>query len=99
MGEIAAKLSDHVIITSDNPRSEEPLAIIDDILAGIPDSERNSIEIEPDRAKAIALGISFASSGDVVLLAGKGHENYQIIGSERKHFDDREEVLKFDSNR
>jgi UDP-N-acetylmuramoyl-L-alanyl-D-glutamate--2,6-diaminopimelate ligase len=99
MGEIASKFSDHVILTSDNPRSEDPLSIIDDILAGIPDSQRNSVEIEPDRAKAVSLGISFAKSGDVVLLAGKGHENYQIVGSQRKHFDDREEVLRFDLNR
>jgi UDP-N-acetylmuramoyl-L-alanyl-D-glutamate--2,6-diaminopimelate ligase len=96
MGEIAAKLSNHVIITSDNPRSEDPLVIIDDILAGIPDSERNSTQIEPDRAKAIVLGISFAKADDIVLIAGKGHENYQIIAGERKHFDDREEVLKSD---
>jgi UDP-N-acetylmuramoyl-L-alanyl-D-glutamate--2,6-diaminopimelate ligase len=94
MGEIAAKLSDRVIITSDNPRSENPLAIIDDILAGIPDLERNSVEIKADRAKAIILGLSLAKPADVVLLAGKGHENYQIIAGERKHFDDREEVLK-----
>ncbi len=94
MGKIASKLSDHVIITSDNPRSENPLTIIDDILAGIPQSERNSIEIEPDRASAIILGLSLAKPGDIVLIAGKGHENYQIIADERKHFDDREEVMK-----
>ena len=99
MGEIASKLSDSVIITSDNPRSEDPRAIIDDIVAGIPQSEQNSVKIEPDRAKAIVLGLSLAKSGDIVLLAGKGHENYQIIGSQRKHFDDREEVLKFDKSR
>ncbi len=99
MGEIASKLSDRVIITSDNPRSEEPLAIIDDIVAGMQGSMRNSIEIEPDRAKAIVLGVSLAKPGDILLLAGKGHENYQIIAGVRRHFDDKEEVLKSDLSR
>jgi len=99
MGEIAAKLSDHVIITGDNPRSEDPLAIIDDILDGIPDSLRNRAKIEPDRAKAIDLGLSSAKPGDIILLAGKGHENYQIIAGQRNHFNDREEVLKSDQTR
>jgi UDP-N-acetylmuramoyl-L-alanyl-D-glutamate--2,6-diaminopimelate ligase len=99
MGEIAARLSDRVVITNDNPRSEDPLAIMDDILAGIPKFDRNSVKIEPDRAKAIRIGLSISKSGDIVLLAGKGHENYQIIAGERKHFDDREEVKKFDETR
>ena len=97
MGEIAAKLSDFAIITNDNPRSEDPRAIIDDILTGIEYSALSHIEIEPDRAKAINLGLSAAKVGDVVLVAGKGHENYQVIGSEKHHFDDREEILKFDA--
>ncbi len=97
MGEIASNLSDRVIVTSDNPRSEDPLAIIDDILSGISGPKRKIIEIEPDRAKAIRMGLSNAKTGDIVLLAGKGHENYQVIGNERLHFDDREEVLKYDS--
>ena len=71
MGEIAAKLSDHVIITSDNPRSENPLDIIDDIWTGIPHSEQNSVEIEPDRVKAIAMGLSLAKHGDIVLNSRK----------------------------
>lgn len=99
MGKIAAELSDSVIITSDNPRSEDPLTIIDDILAGIDDFYRNSVQIEPDRANAIRLGLSIAKPGDMVLLAGKGHENYQIVGNKRTHFDDREEVLKYDLTR
>ncbi len=99
MGEIAATLSDRVIVTSDNPRSEDALAIIDDIMSGIAHSNRMTVEIEADRAKAIQLGVSKAKPGDVILLAGKGHENYQIVGRSRLHFDDREEVLKCDANR
>jgi UDP-N-acetylmuramoyl-L-alanyl-D-glutamate--2,6-diaminopimelate ligase len=98
MGSIAAKLSDHVIVTSDNPRSEDPRAIIDQILGGISNSEKAKVEVEPDRAKAIAKGLNLAKSSDLVLIAGKGHETYQIVGTERHHFDDREEVLKFTHN-
>ncbi|HET6400678.1 MAG TPA: UDP-N-acetylmuramoyl-L-alanyl-D-glutamate--2,6-diaminopimelate ligase [Candidatus Kapabacteria bacterium] len=96
MGEIAAKLSDFAIITNDNPRSEDPRAIIDDIIAGVEHSALGHIEIEPDRAIAINLGLSMAKTGDIVLVAGKGHENYQVIGSEKHHFDDREEILKYE---
>ncbi|MHB8392697.1 MAG: UDP-N-acetylmuramoyl-L-alanyl-D-glutamate--2,6-diaminopimelate ligase, partial [Acidobacteriaceae bacterium] len=78
MGEIAARLSDFVILTNDNPRSEDARSIIDDILGGISRSERSRIEIEPDRASAIRSGLSMAKAWDLVLLAGKGHENYQI---------------------
>lgn len=95
MGEVAARLSDRVIVTSDNPRTENPLRIIDEILAGIPKS--NTVEVEADRAKAIKRGILHASVGDVVLIAGKGHEDYQILLDEREptktrkiHFDDRQ---------
>jgi UDP-N-acetylmuramoyl-L-alanyl-D-glutamate--2,6-diaminopimelate ligase len=89
MGEIAARLSDHVILTSDNPRSEDPLDIINDILVGLRrvDVEHDS---EPDREKAISLALSTASSGDIVLLAGKGHERRQTIGERSIEFDDRE---------
>jgi UDP-N-acetylmuramoyl-L-alanyl-D-glutamate--2,6-diaminopimelate ligase len=99
MGEIAVKLSDFAIITSDNPRSENPRSIIEDILAGIDDYGRKKLEIEPDRAKAIAMALSMAKNGDIVLIAGKGHENHQIFGSERRHFDDREEIMKFNESR
>jgi len=98
MGSIAAKLSDQVIVTSDNPRSEDPETIISHILDGIPDSEKNKVETEPDRAVAIVNGLNLAKSADLVLIAGKGHETYQIVGAERHHFDDREEVLKFTRN-
>tara|TARA_Y100001968_G_C19451898_1_gene769263 strand:+ start:701 stop:2227 length:1527 start_codon:yes stop_codon:yes gene_type:complete len=88
MGAIAAQFADCIIITSDNPRNETPLSIIQDILNGIPNGIDVSVEV--DRAKAIQLAISSASSTDLILLAGKGHENYQIIGNTKKAFDDRE---------
>ncbi len=84
MGAIAARLADEVVVTSDNPRTEDPQKIIDEIIQGA-----NSVHIEPDRRAAIELVISRARSGDVVLIAGKGHEDYQIIGRERVHFSDR----------
>ena len=90
MGATAARLADLAIVTSDNPRSEEPMVIIDEILAGIPDRDRDRVEVEPDRASAIKLGISLAEPGDVVIIAGKGHETTQTIGDEVLPFDDRE---------
>jgi UDP-N-acetylmuramoyl-L-alanyl-D-glutamate--2,6-diaminopimelate ligase len=93
MGKIAAELSDTVIVTSDNPRTENPEAIIDDVLSGIPPGKK--VVREADRKLAITMALTQARSGDVVLLAGKGHENYQVVGRDKKHFDDREEVLRF----
>ncbi len=93
MGAIAERLSDVIIVTSDNPRTEDPLKIINDVLEGI--SDKKKAIVEPDRAKAIAKGISIAKSGDVVLIAGKGHEDYQVLGKEKIHFSDKEEVSKF----
>lgn len=87
MGSIAADASDVVIVTSDNPRSEDPKAIIDDILQGIADREK--IVVEPDRREAIRRGIALVKPGDCLLIAGKGHETYQIVGSEKRSFDDR----------
>lgn len=87
MGKIASDLSDIVIITSDNPRSEDPLSIIDEILKGIP--SRANILVEPDRKKAIALGVTSMNHDDCLMIAGKGHEDYQIIGKQRLPFDDR----------
>jgi UDP-N-acetylmuramoyl-L-alanyl-D-glutamate--2,6-diaminopimelate ligase len=92
MGEIASQLSDFVYVTSDNPRSEDPDQIIADIMAGISDLER--VQVIPDRAEAIREAISRACSEDLVVIAGKGHENYQILKDRTIHFDDREEVLK-----
>jgi len=93
MGQVAAKNSDLVVVTSDNPRTEDPLAIIHDIEQGIlamPESTRISYRLIPDRRKAIYAAIQEAGPQDMVLIAGKGHEDYQIIGAERLHFDDRE---------
>jgi UDP-N-acetylmuramoyl-L-alanyl-D-glutamate--2,6-diaminopimelate ligase len=94
MGRIAAELSDVAIITSDNPRSEDPLAIIDGIVAGarqVPGAG-DRLRIEPDRARAIAMAVALAQPDDLILIAGKGHETYQILGDRRIHFDDREQV-------
>ena len=92
MAREAAMRSSRVIITSDNPRSEDPAEIAAQMLDGLDDDERIAATVELDRARAIALAISEAEPGAVVLVAGKGHENYQIIGSERRHFDDAEQV-------
>lgn len=97
MGRIASLLSDVVIITSDNPRSEDPHAIIDDILKGVKCKEFNGERgyiVEVDRGKAIRKGIEIMNEGDVLLVAGKGHENYQIVGEKVIPFNDREEVKK-----
>jgi UDP-N-acetylmuramoyl-L-alanyl-D-glutamate--2,6-diaminopimelate ligase len=89
MAQAAGELSDYVVLTSDNPRTEDPLRIINDALVGL---RRTDVEhrIEPDRTRAIELAISLAGPGDVVLIAGKGHETYQVLGTEKIHFDDRE---------
>jgi UDP-N-acetylmuramoyl-L-alanyl-D-glutamate--2,6-diaminopimelate ligase len=115
MGEIAGSLTDLAILTSDNPRSEDPLKILEEIEDGV---KRTGIEkfqisdfrsqisgvetrnakpkiekrycVEPDRRDAIRLALRLARAGDMVLIAGKGHEDYQILGSKRIHFDDRE---------
>ncbi len=104
MGQVAAQGSDLVIVTSDNPRSEDPLAIIDQIVAGLqelgwPRLDNHDFDLEacgylvvPDRREAIRLAVQLAAPADVILLAGKGHETYQIVGSKRYHFDDREEA-------
>lgn len=103
MGE-AALASDVVVVTSDNPRSEDPMAIIDDILNGLDNAKRITEEelasvteshayaVIPDRHKAIVAAVRAAKDDDVVLIAGKGHEDYQIIGTEKHHFDDHEEA-------
>jgi len=97
MGAAAARLADLAYVTSDNPRSEDPEAIIADILTGIPDEWRRHTVVEPDRRRAIVAALSAARAGDVVVIAGKGHETGQLIGSERLPFDDRQvadEVLR-----
>jgi len=90
MGKIATHLSDLAVITSDNPRTEDPQTIINDILAGV--SENNYI-VEINRAHAIKRAIETAQKGDTVIIAGKGHEDYQIIGTKKFTFDDRENAL------
>ena len=91
MGRIAAELADLCVVTSDNPRTEDPMAIINDILAGMKNSA-TAVQVIPDREKAIAWAIDKAAPGDVILLAGKGHEDYQVVGKEKRHMDEREIV-------
>jgi len=90
MGEIAARGADRVVLTDDNPRTEAPQQIIDEILAGM--AAREPVRIERDRARAIAAAIAQAGAEDVVLIAGKGHEEYQLIGERRLPFSDRAQV-------
>ncbi len=87
MGRAAAEGSDLVVLTSDNPRSEEPMAIIGEALAGVRETTTECI-VEPDRAAAIAIAIRAARAGDIVLLAGKGHEKVQILRDRTVPFDD-----------
>jgi UDP-N-acetylmuramoyl-L-alanyl-D-glutamate--2,6-diaminopimelate ligase len=88
MGEVAARLADHVVLTSDNPRSEEPMAIIEAIRRGMPADA--PVVVEPDRAGAIARALAEARPGDVVVIAGKGHEATQVVGDRTIDLDDRE---------
>lgn len=92
MGRIAGDLADFTIITSDNPRTEDPIAIIQDILAGM--AEQKNYLVIPDRRAAIREALSMARKDDIVVLAGKGQETYQIIGREKRHFDER--VIVYD---
>ncbi|MEE4111887.1 MAG: cyanophycin synthetase, partial [Desulfobacteraceae bacterium] len=104
MGAIAARLSDLTVVTSDNPRSEDPLTIIAQVESGVREvctrrlsadaltagPQKKGYLVEPDRRAAIASAIAAARAGDAVLIAGKGHETYQILAGETIHFDDRE---------
>jgi len=94
MGRAAWKMSDKIVVTSDNPRTENPEAIIDDILEGVSeaDNPQGEMKVIPDRREAIRAAVRMAQEGDLVLIAGKGHETYQIIGAIKSHFDDREEA-------
>ncbi len=106
MGLAAGKAADLVVVTSDNPRGEDPLAVIQAILPGVEQAGLSRLSpaeacagsrgylVLPDRREAIALALSAARPGDAVLIAGKGHEDYQIVGNERRHFDDREEARR-----
>ena len=93
MGEIAERLSDQVILTDDNVRSENPKDIIQDILEGCINPEK--VSVEHDRKTAIKAAAKQASAGDIILVAGKGHENYQIIGNQTLAYDERQFVALF----
>jgi UDP-N-acetylmuramoyl-L-alanyl-D-glutamate--2,6-diaminopimelate ligase len=90
MARVAEQWADVVIVTSDNPRTEPPEAIIRDILAGFAEPDADKVTVEPDRRKAIEGAIENARPGDIVLLAGKGHETYQIIGTKKSDFSDQD---------
>ena len=92
MAKIACKLSDVIILTSDNPRNEDPEAILEDMLAGVPISSRRKVTKITDRREAIKTAVALAKSHDIVLVAGKGHETYQDISGIKSHFDDKEEL-------
>ena len=92
MGEIASRLSDYVIFTSDNPRTEDPNKILEDILKGV---TKDNYEVEIDRPMAIKKGLDMLGDNDILLILGKGHEDYQIIGHTKHHLDDLEEVKKY----
>jgi UDP-N-acetylmuramoyl-L-alanyl-D-glutamate--2,6-diaminopimelate ligase len=106
MGRVAGGAADLVVVTSDNPRTEDPAAILAEIVPGVESAGLPRIDeaaaregrcgfaVEPDRRRAIALALGSARPGDVVLIAGKGHEDYQIVGTERHHLDDREEARR-----
>ncbi len=97
MAKVAAELADSVIVTSDNPRGEQPEDIIEDIIKGFAQSDCEEVTIEPDRKTAIELAVKSAGKDDIVLIAGKGHETYQIIGTQKFDFSDKkvtEECLK-----
>jgi UDP-N-acetylmuramoyl-L-alanyl-D-glutamate--2,6-diaminopimelate ligase len=93
MARVAEELADVLYITSDNPRTEDPQSIIDQITAGL--SGARATIVEPDRQQAIRHVLSDARAGDIVLLAGKGHENYQDIAGTKHHFDDAEKAGEF----
>ncbi|MCR5646411.1 MAG: UDP-N-acetylmuramoyl-L-alanyl-D-glutamate--2,6-diaminopimelate ligase [Bacteroidales bacterium] len=94
MAAVAVKLSDRVILTSDNPRNEDPEEIIRQMKAGIEAAEMGKVLSITDRREAIRTAVALAKKGDIILLAGKGHEDYQIIKGEKRHFDDKEELSK-----
>ena len=92
MGEVSGKYADFTIITSDNPRFEEPQDIINDMLAGLDNKQMKKVISIVDRREAIRTACMMAEKGDVILIAGKGHEDYQEIQGVKHHFDDKEVV-------
>ena len=99
MGRIASELADICIVTSDNPRTEPPETIMADILEGMQGLDAERLITEPDRRKAIRRGLSLAKAGDVLVLAGKGHETYQEVCDVKYHLDEREEVENYFQSR
>ena len=96
MGRIALELADRVVVTSDNPRTEDPAVIIDEIAEALKDvPEGKSVELIAERRDAIYHALSEAAANDVIMIAGKGHENYQILADKTIHFDDREVVQEY----
>jgi UDP-N-acetylmuramoyl-L-alanyl-D-glutamate--2,6-diaminopimelate ligase len=94
MAKVAAELSDIVILTSDNPRSEDPQDIINDMKAGVDASQAKKVITIVDRREAIRTACMLALKGDIILVAGKGHENYQEIKGVKHHFDDKEVLIE-----
>ena len=94
MAQVATALADRVMVTSDNPRTENPEAIIQDVLAGIPASAQAQVEHEVERGRAIRTAVAAMKQNDVLIVAGKGHEDYQILGTHRIAFDDRSHVAE-----
>jgi UDP-N-acetylmuramoyl-L-alanyl-D-glutamate--2,6-diaminopimelate ligase len=90
MGAVVARLSDYAVVTSDNPRTEDPLRIIEDILPGVQTAGAVEYTVIPDRRQAIKQAIQLAKPGDMVMIAGKGHETYQLVGDQVLDFDDRQ---------
>jgi len=90
MAAIAERWADHVVVTSDNPRTEEPEAIVDQIMAGFSPAGAAKVVRQADRRLAIETAIEIAGRGDMVLIVGKGHEDYQVLGKRKIHFEDRE---------
>jgi UDP-N-acetylmuramyl tripeptide synthase len=88
MGEIAARLSDLVVITDDNPRTEDPASIIQEISNGVQKEHSHKVIMKPNRTLALVLAIEKSIAGDIILVAGKGHEDYQVIGKTKYHHDD-----------
>lgn len=95
MGDISLDLADFTIVTSDNPRTEDPLRIIEDITVNYPKNEQSNYLIIPDRHEAIVKAAGIATTQDIILVAGKGHEDYQIIGTVKHHFDDVQQLQAF----
>ena len=96
MGKVSEEYSDWIIVTSDNPRKENPEDIINNITAGM---KSKKYQIIVNREEAIKQAIAMAESGDAIVIAGKGHEDYQIIGTKKIHFDDKEVALKYINER